>query len=139
MKGLEEGIVLDMDGIITRLGELKAHCANQREWEGTGTTWQTYEEVCSEAVNVLYTLLDSGAHTAEEVKDLVHDYKALAKQYQAMYKRFGTAGHAVHKDGVWHCPSCNKRVNPGHSFCHTCGKKLDWIPNGRIAGRRSRR
>ena len=50
----------------------------------------------------------------------------FSKQYQAMYKRFGVADPVVRKDGVWHCPSCNRRTTRNHSFCHCCGKKLAW-------------
>ena len=31
---------------------------------------------------------------------------------------------SVKKDGVWHCPDCNHRVNPHHSHCHWCGTRL---------------
>lgn len=31
----------------------------------------------------------------------------------------------IEADNVqWHCPECNHRVAPKHSFCHWCGKKL---------------
>lgn len=35
--------------------------------------------------------------------------------------------HTMHyRASVWHCPDCNRRVSPNHSFCHRCGKKLRW-------------
>ena len=64
--------------------------------------------------------------TIEEIRDILRDYDALAEQYQAMYQRFGVAEPVVRKDGVWHCPSCNRRANQYHSYCHACGKKLAW-------------
>ncbi len=69
----------------------------------------------------------------EEIRDILRDYDALAEQYQAMYKRFGVAD-PVRKDGVWRCPSCNRRANQYHSYCHACGKKLAW--GGGKGGRR---
>ncbi len=110
--------ILTIDTAITGLGDLRSSLLESGD-RGSDA------EVCQEAVNILYTLLDSGVHTIEEAKDLVHDYNALAKQYQAMYERFGTAGHAVHKDSIWHCPNCNRKVTLGHSFCHWCGKKME--------------
>ena len=70
----------------------------------------------------------------EEIRDILRDYDALAEQYQAMYQRFGVAEPVVRKDGVWHCPSCNHRANQYHSYCHFCGKKLEW--GGGKGGRR---
>lgn len=96
---------MEIDSIIARLGEMGACCDTE-----------TDKAVCIEAVNI------------------IHDYNGLAKQYQAMYQRFGVADHVVRKDGVWHCPSCNRRANQYHSYCHACGKKLDW--GGGKGGRR---
>ena len=105
--------VMDMDAIINRLGSIKTY----------GLTLEDLDaevDACSEAINILYALLDCGAHTVKDVKNIICDYNKLSKQYQAMYKQHGTAGKAIHKDGVWHCPGCNRRVTPGHSFCHWC-------------------
>lgn len=96
---------MEIDSIIVRLGEIGAHCDAEAD-----------RAVCTEAANI------------------IHDYNGLAKQYQAMYKRFGVAEHVVRKDGVWHCPSCNRRANQYHSYCHSCGQKLDW--GGGKGGRR---
>ena len=115
---------MEMDRMIANLGGIKSRCTSEAD-----------RGACAEAVSTICALQDGGIHTAEEAKDLVHDYNALTKQYQAMYRRFGDAGHAVHKDGVWHCPNCNRRVTPGHSFCHWCGKKMEWW-GSRKGGRR---
>ena len=90
---------------------------------------QVYVDTCSKTIGILFAIMEGGFKTAREAEDLVRDYNTLAKQYQAMYKRHGTADKAVHKDGVWHCPNCNRRVTPGHSFCHWCGKKMEWWGN----------
>lgn len=115
---------MEIDSIIARLGEMKSYCDTEID-----------KMACTEAVNIIFALKEGGVETVEAAKDLVYDYNGLAKQYQAMHQRFGTAGRAVHKDGLWHCPSCNRRVNPGHSFCRWCGKKMGWHISGR-GGRR---
>ena len=104
---------MTMDGIIDQLYELGAYRTHKAE-------------ACREAANILYTLLDSGIHTPEEAKAFVRGSKEVARRYQALYQRHGTAGTAALKDGVWHCPNCNRRTRPGRSFCHWCGKKLKW-------------
>lgn len=82
--------------------------------------------LCKAAVNVLFAFMDEGAKTTEEALDIIHDYRAQAKQNGNLCKKHLIAGKPFLKDSVWHCPGCNRRVNPGHSYCHRCGKKLGW-------------
>ena len=62
----------------------------------------------------------------QKVLDFLQDYNSLAKQYQALHRKYETPGKPTHKDGVWHCPACNCRVQINHSHCHRCGKRLGW-------------
>lgn len=105
---------LTMDAVIAGLGDLRATA------DSKGKT------VCQAAVNILFALSEEGARTAEDAMDILHDYRLQAKQYKALQKKHLTAGKPFLKDGVWHCPDCNRRVAPNHSFCHRCGKKLGW-------------
>ena len=114
---------MEIDSIMDHLAEIGSRCNAEAE-----------KTACTEAAGILFTLGESGVKTLEEATDLVYDYNALAKQYQVMHKRFGVAEHVVRKDGVWHCPSCNRRANQYHSYCHSCGQKLDW--GGGKGGRR---
>lgn len=105
---------ITMDTIINVLGRL-------------GTSAQAEEaEHCKAAVNILYALSEEGAKTPAEALDIIHDYQLQAKQIARVNRKHLVAGKPFHKDGVWHCPDCNRRVAPNHSFCHCCGKKLSW-------------
>lgn len=103
---------LTMDELITGLGDIRATA------KGKG------QDICQEAVNILLALSEEGARTAEEALDILRDYRLQGKQYAALQKKHTVAGKPFWKDGVWHCPDCNRRVAPNHSFCHHCGKKL---------------
>ena len=105
---------LTMDRLITCLGDIRV----TTEGEGQG--------ICQAAVDILFALKDEGAKTTADALDILHDYRLQAKQYAALQKKHLTAGKPFLKDGVWHCPDCNRRVPPNHSFCHRCGKKLRW-------------
>ena len=83
-------------------------------------------EICKAAVNILYAISEEGAKTAEDALDIIHDYRLQAKQDAALRQKHAVAGKPFLKDGVWHCPDCNGRCKPNHSFCHRCGKKLAW-------------
>lgn len=103
-----------MDAIITFLGQTGA------------STPPEAAELTKAAVNILFTISEEGARTAEEALDILHDYRLQSKQYKALHSKHEVAGKPFLKDGVWHCPSCNRRTTPNHSYCHCCGKKLGW-------------
>ena len=105
---------LTMDELITGLGDLQATA------EGKG------RDICQAAVNILFALSEEGARNAEEALDILHDYRLQAKENASLHSKHAVAGKPLLKDGVWHCPDCNRRVSPNHSFCHRCGKKLRW-------------
>lgn len=105
---------LTMDELITGLGDIRA------------TVESKGQEICQAAVNILFALSEEGARTAEDAMDILHDYRLQAKQHKTLHSKHTVAGKPFLKDGVWHCPDCNRRVAPNHSFCHRCGKKLGW-------------
>lgn len=61
----------------------------------------------------------------EEMKDILHDYDRQAAQLQAMIRKYEQAERPIRKGAeLYLCPLCNHRVNPRHSHCHWCGKKI---------------
>lgn len=103
-----------MDAIIGTLGQLGASAPPETA------------EICKAAAQIIYALSNEGAKTAEDALDIIQDYRSQAKQLSALQKKYTFAGKPFLKDSVWHCPDCNRRVFPNHSFCHRCGKKLGW-------------
>lgn len=79
---------------------------------------------CEAATDILAALQNEGIDDADGVQDLIYDYNKLADQYKALHARFEVASNPLRRDGVWHCPACNHRIAPRHSFCHWCGKKI---------------
>ena len=49
------------------------------------------------------------------------------KEYNRMIQHYETMAKPVHRSGVWCCPSCGKRIQYNHSFCHYCGKRIGWV------------
>ena len=105
---------LTMDEVITGLGDLRAIADSK----GKG--------VCQAAVDILFALSEEGAKTVEDAMDILHDYRLQAKENASLHNKHAVAGKPSLKDGVWHCPDCNRRCRPNNSFCHRCGKKLGW-------------
>ncbi len=105
---------ITMDELITGLGDIRATAEGKRQ------------DICQAAINILFALSEEGARTAGDALDILYDYRLQAKQNAALRRKHVAAEKPTLKDGVWHCPDCNRRVAPNHSFCHRCGKKLDW-------------
>ena len=103
-----------LDAIVTFLGQVGASSPPEAA------------ELCKAAVSILFALSEEGAKTTEDALDILHDYWLQGKQYKALHSKHEIAGKPFLKDGVWHCPDCNRRVAPNHSFCHRCGRKLGW-------------
>lgn len=103
-----------LDAIVTFLGQVGASSPPEAA------------ELCKAAVSIIFTISEEGARTSDEALDVLHDYRLQAKEYKALQKKHLTASKTFLKDGVWHCPDCNRRVAPNHSFCHRCGQKLGW-------------
>jgi hypothetical protein len=62
-----------------------------------------------------------------EAMDIVSDYEQAAAQTAYLIQKYETAEMAVRKAaGIYTCPECGKRAQPGHTHCHWCGKKLSW-------------
>ena len=119
MKAESKGALMDssptMDAIINGLGQLGASAPPETA------------EICKVAIRIIFAISEEGAKTPEDALDIIQDYRLQAKQYAALQKKHTVAGRPFLKDGVWHCPDCNGRCRPNHSFCHRCGKKLGWM------------
>ena len=105
---------ITMDAIVTFLGQMGASTSSEAS------------ALCKAAVSIIFPILEERSRTPEEDLDILHDYRLQAKQYSALQRKHVVAGKPIFKDGVWHCPDCNGRTSPSHSFCHRCGKKLGW-------------
>ena len=105
---------ITMDAIVTFLGQMGASTSSEAS------------ALCKAAVSILFSISEEGAKTPDDALDILHDYRSQAKQYRALHSKHEVAGKPVWRDGVWHCPNCNRRTTPNHSYCHCCGKKLGW-------------
>lgn len=88
--------------------------------------WKADVTACETSIRILAALSGEGCTDLETTLDFLQDYNSLAKQYQALHRKYETPGKPTHKDGVWHCPACNCRVQINHSHCRRCGKKIGW-------------
>ena len=104
---------MTINDIINQLGSLRASSAEFAKSDPENEIWQA-------------ALSGAGCTDLETTLDFLQDYNSLAKQYQTLHRKYEAPGKPTHKDGVWHCPACNSRVQINHSHCHRCGKRIGW-------------
>lgn len=118
--------LMSINGTINQLGSLRASSAEFAKSDPENEIWKTDIVACETAIRILAALAGEGCIDLDTTLDLLQDYNAIAKQYQTLHRKHETPGKPFLKDSVWHCPDCNRRVSPNHSFCHRCGKRLAW-------------
>lgn len=90
------------------------------------TVWQSVADACEAATDILTVLQDEGIKDPEQVRDLIHDYNALAEQYQKMHQKYEEPAKPQPLGKFSICPECHKQIAPKDSFCWNCGKRLGW-------------
>lgn len=64
--------------------------------------------------------------TLQEAMDIVSDYEKVAVNEARMSQHYEMTAKPIHKNGIWTCPACGKKIPYHHSYCHWCGKKIGW-------------
>lgn len=103
---------MTIEAIVTQLASLK-------------------DSACEAATGILTALQEEGIRDPEQVRDLIADYNALAKQYQDLHEKFEAGDKPLRLGGIYLCPECRRQSRPGNSYCWNCGRKLDWTIGGR--------
>lgn len=119
---------MSMDTILAQLSSMKDNSISfidGRDAEAN-EIWAADVAACEAATAIITALQDEGISNPEQVRDLVHDYKAQVKQYQTMHQKYEVPVRPKNFGGAWLCPDCSRRMRPGNNFCWNCGKRLGW-------------
>ena len=82
---------------------------------------------CEAATDILTALQDEGINDHEQVRDLIHDYNALAAQYQNLHQKYEVEEKPVRLGNTFICPACNRQIRQLYAaHCWSCGKRLGW-------------
>lgn len=113
---------MSLDAIMEQLSDL----------EDIATSLQTPMDgdrvaACEAATDILNALQDEGIKDPEQVRDLIHDYNAMAEQYQSLHQKYEVEGKPVRLGNTFICPACNRQIRQLYAaHCWSCGKRLDW-------------
>lgn len=122
---------LSIDAILAQLASMKDNALSFIVPEPADPEaqeiWKADVEACEVATAILSALQDEGIKDPEQVRDLVHDYKALAEQYQKMHQRYEEPTAAERLGTAFICPDCHRQITGRYPYhCGNCGRKLGW-------------
>jgi len=118
---------MGIDAILGHLGDLKDIAVSLQTPRDDPEPTQSRVAACEAATDILTALQDEGIRDPEQVRDLIHDYDALALQYQGLHHKY-EVGDRPQRLGnkVFICPACHQQQRPGNNNCWNCGHRLIW-------------
>lgn len=121
---------MSLDAIMEQLSDLKDIAASMQTPRDGPEPTASRVAACEAATDILNALQDEGIKDQEQVRDLIHDYNALAEQYRKMHQRYEEPAQVLRLGGgaraACLCPECHNQSRPGNAYCWNCGKRLDW-------------
>ena len=117
---------MSIDAILERLADLKDVALFLQKPRDDPDITESRVAACEAATDILTALQDEGIKDAEQVRDLIHDYNALAEQYRAMHQRYEEPEPIRRLGTACLCPDCKHTVRPDNPYCWYCGKRLGW-------------
>ena len=118
---------MGIDTILENLADLKDIAASLQTPRDDPEPTQSRVAACEAATDILTALQDEGIKDPEQVRDLIHDYNALAEQYQSLHQKYEVEGKPVRLGNTFICPACNRQIRQLYAaHCWSCGKRLGW-------------
>jgi len=111
---------MTFDAILARVDNMRARAHSHiGEHAWVDDALKANVEACDAIRDILTVLQREGVRSLEQVQELIDDHNRL-------YRKLEVAGKPDPHDGMYFCPWCHKRNQPGNNHCWYCGKLLDW-------------
>lgn len=120
---------MSIDAILAQLASMKDNAkASIGDVDPEGDEiWRQDIAACEAATAILSALQDEGIKDPEQVRDLIHDYNALAEQYRGLHQKYEVEDKPVRLGNAFICPACNRQLRQLYTaHCWNCGKRLSW-------------
>ncbi len=121
---------MSIDAILGQLASMKDNAKSFIDGNDpeADAIWAADIAACEAATDILTALQDEGIKDPEQVRDLIHDYNALALQYQHLRHTYeeGDRPQRLGSSKVFVCPACRQQQRPGNNNCWYCGHRLIW-------------
>ena len=120
---------MSIDAILGQLASMKDNAKSFIDGNDpeADAIWAADIAACEAATDILTALQDEGIKDPEQVRDLIHDYNALAAQYQNLHQKYEVEEKPVRLGNTFICPACNRQIRQLYAaHCWSCGKRLGW-------------
>lgn len=118
---------MSIDAILERLADLKDVALFLQKPRDDPDITESRVTACEAATDILTALQDEGIMDHEQVRDLFHDYNALAEQYRGLHQKYEVEDKPVRLGNAFICPACNRQLRQLYTaHCWNCGKRLSW-------------
>ena len=120
---------MSIDAILGQLASMKDNAKSFIDGNDpeADAIWAADIATCEAATDILTALQDEGIKDPEQVRDLIHDYNALAAQYQNLHQKYEVEDKPVRLGNAFICPACNRQIRQLYAaHCWSCGKRLGW-------------
>lgn len=118
---------MSIDAILERLADLKDVALFLQKPRDDPDITESRVTACEAATDILSALQDEGVNDHEQVRDLIHDYNALAEQYRGLHQKYEVEDKPVRLGNAFICPACNRQLRQLYTaHCWNCGKRLSW-------------
>lgn len=119
---------MSLSSLLCQIDSIKDNSASFLPGEGKQDPdkkiWQDDVDACNAATEIIKKLCEENCFSVDEAINYIAQSKKLLQDWGNLHAKYEVPSQPVKKDGVWHCPDCNHRVNPHHSHCHWCGTRL---------------
>lgn len=119
---------MSLSSLLCQIDSIKDNSASFLPGEGKQDPdkkiWQDDVDACNAATEIVKKLCEENCFSVAEAISYIAQSKKLLQDWGNLHAKYEVPSQPVKKDGVWHCPDCNHRVNPHHSHCHWCGTRL---------------
>lgn len=118
---------MSLDAIMEQLSDLKDIAASMQTPRDGPEPTASRVAACEAATDILNALQDEGIMDHEQVRDLFHNYNALAEQYRGLHQKYEVEDKPVRLGNAFICPACNRQLRQLYTaHCWNCGKRLSW-------------
>ena len=120
---------MSLSSLLGQIDSIKDNSASFLPGEGKQPDpdkkiWQDDVDACNAMTEIVQKFREENCYSVSEALSYIAQAKMLLQDWSKLHTKFEVPDKPIKKDGVWHCPECNHRVDPHHSHCHWCGNKL---------------
>lgn len=129
LKGVTEApgmgaAMMPLERIREQLESIRDNAAAMHDPEEGRGEWEMDVQAVDAALLILAALGQENVADAEGARDMVADYRSLAKQYRAAHQKYEVPSKPKYRNGEAYCPECGRFAPDWVFYCGKCGKRI---------------